>query len=96
MNQVAEQLSLSAIPEAPEFAPLPEQEISTEVLVEKYAKGKEMNVHDVRRRVARALAAVEHEKDRAKWEENSSGPRKTVSSPPAASTPPPAPISPPP
>ena len=69
MNQVAEQLSLSAIPEAPEFAPLPEQEISTEVLVEKYAKGKEMNVHDVRRRVARALAAVEHEKDRAKWEE---------------------------
>ena len=69
MNQVAEQLSLSAIPEAPEFIPLPEQEISTEVLVEKYAKGKEINVHDVRRRVARALAAVEHEKDRAKWEE---------------------------
>ncbi|HJW03434.1 MAG TPA: adenosylcobalamin-dependent ribonucleoside-diphosphate reductase [Azospira sp.] len=69
MNPVAEQLSLTAIPAAPEVAPLPEQEISTEVLVEKYAKGKETNVHDVRRRVARALAAVETEKERAKWEE---------------------------
>ena len=69
MSKVAEQLALSAIPAAPEITPLPEQEISTEVLVEKYAKGKETNVHDVRRRVARALAGNENEKDQAKWEE---------------------------
>src|SRR5690242_5816544 len=68
MSPVAEQLSLTAIPAAPEIAPLPEQEISGEVLIEKYAKGKETNVHDVRRRVAHALAVVEKEKDRAHWE----------------------------
>ncbi|HZX33647.1 MAG TPA: adenosylcobalamin-dependent ribonucleoside-diphosphate reductase [Rhodocyclaceae bacterium] len=68
MSPVAEQLSLTAIPAAPEIAPLPEQEISAEVLIEKYAKGKETNVHDVRRRVAHALAAIEKEKDRAHWE----------------------------
>ena len=65
----SEQLSLDAIPAATEFPPLPEQEISAEVLIEKYAKGKEVSVHDVRRRVARALAAIENEKDRANWEE---------------------------
>ncbi|MCL2831242.1 MAG: adenosylcobalamin-dependent ribonucleoside-diphosphate reductase [Betaproteobacteria bacterium] len=68
MNQTVEQLSLSAIPGAPEIAPLPEQEISVEVLIEKYAKGKEFNVHDVRLRVARALAVVEEEKNRPHWE----------------------------
>jgi ribonucleoside-diphosphate reductase alpha chain len=68
VSPVAEQLSLTDIPPAPEFAPLPEQEISAEVLIEKYAKGKETNVHDVRRRVAYALALVEQEADRAHWE----------------------------
>ncbi len=44
------------------------QEISGEVLVEKYAKGDEKTVHEVRARVARALAAVEAEDKRAHWE----------------------------
>ena len=44
------------------------QEISGEVLLEKYAKGNERDVRDVRSRVARALAAVEAEDKRAHWE----------------------------
>ena len=48
---------------------LAEQEISGEILLEKYAKGEETSVTDVRRRVARALAAIEAEDKRAKWEE---------------------------
>jgi ribonucleoside-diphosphate reductase alpha chain len=52
----------------PSAANLPEQEICGEVLLEKYAKGTERNVIDVRRRVARALASVEAEEKRAFWE----------------------------
>ncbi len=44
------------------------QEISGEVLVEKYAKGEERSAEAVRRRVAHALAAVETEDKRAHWE----------------------------
>src|SRR4051812_15273589 len=47
---------------------LPEQEICREALLEKYAKGQEQSVEDVRKRIARALAAVEPEDRRAHWE----------------------------
>src|SRR5476649_436311 len=46
---------------------LPDQLISREVLLEKYAKGTETSINDVRARIARALAAVEPEDNRAVW-----------------------------
>ena len=49
-------------------APVSEQEISRDTLLEKYAKGNEQSVTEVRRRVARALAQVERESERAQWE----------------------------
>jgi len=52
----------------PTAANLAMQEISGEVLIEKYAKGDEQTVAAVRQRVARALAAVEAEDKRAYWE----------------------------
>ncbi len=58
-------------PDTPTLAPvttLPDQEICREALLEKYAKGEESSVEEVRRRVARALAQVEVEAERAKWE----------------------------
>ena len=50
------------------FSELADQPICAEVLIEKYAKDGEASVQEVRRRVARALAAVEPEEQRAHWE----------------------------
>lgn len=47
--------------------PLIEQEITPEVLLEKYCKAGELTAHDVRKRVARGLAAIE--KEPQVWEE---------------------------
>ncbi len=52
-------------PDDSQFA-LPPQQVGIDVLREKYAKGDEQTADDVRRRVARALAAVE--KDPPRWE----------------------------
>ena len=48
---------------------LADQEIAGEVLAEKYAKGDERTLREVRRRVARALAAVEPQDRRDYWEQ---------------------------
>ncbi|RZA36183.1 MAG: adenosylcobalamin-dependent ribonucleoside-diphosphate reductase [Lysobacteraceae bacterium] len=48
---------------------LPPQEVSLDVLREKYAKGQETGILDVRRRVAHALAALEPEDRRAELEQ---------------------------
>ena len=47
---------------------LPPQDISAEVLLEKYAKGGERSLEEVRARVARALAAAESPEHRTHWE----------------------------
>jgi ribonucleoside-diphosphate reductase alpha chain len=52
---------------APSRANLPPQAISAEVLAEKYAKGDEATLDDVRQRVARALAEAEAPEQRAAW-----------------------------
>ena len=60
-----------ASPDTPVLSPvatLPEQEICREALIEKYAKGEETSIEQVRRRVAHALAQAEAEGERAKWE----------------------------
>ena len=46
----------------------PAQAISEEVLLEKYAKGDERNIDDVRRRVAHAIALAEAPEQRDAWE----------------------------
>ena len=58
-------------PTTPPFSPrasLPPQAISAEVLAEKYAKGDETTLDEVRSRVARALAIAEPEPQRAAWQ----------------------------
>ncbi|HEV8094897.1 MAG TPA: adenosylcobalamin-dependent ribonucleoside-diphosphate reductase [Burkholderiales bacterium] len=50
------------------IAELAAQEICADSLIEKYAKGKESSVDEVRLRVARALAQAETEERRAYWE----------------------------
>ena len=45
---------------------IPQQQVSVDVLLEKYAKAGERTTADVQRRIARALAAVEQ--DPARWE----------------------------
>jgi ribonucleoside-diphosphate reductase alpha chain len=49
-------------------AALPAQAIAEDVLREKYAKGDERTIADVRKRVARALAQVEAPAEREQWE----------------------------
>lgn len=46
---------------------LPLQDISSEVLIEKYAKGGELHADELRERVARALAQAEKPAERATW-----------------------------
>ncbi|MEQ1686854.1 MAG: adenosylcobalamin-dependent ribonucleoside-diphosphate reductase [Burkholderiaceae bacterium] len=48
---------------------LPAQDISAEVLLEKYAKGDECSIDAVNQRVARALAQAEPAAQRAYWEQ---------------------------
>jgi ribonucleoside-diphosphate reductase alpha chain len=55
--------------ELPTGRTLPAQAISTEVLLEKYAKGDEQDADAVRARVARALAEVEKPEQREAWSE---------------------------
>ncbi|MFG6446797.1 adenosylcobalamin-dependent ribonucleoside-diphosphate reductase [Roseateles sp. BYS180W] len=62
---VSETSPLPALRQPPET--LPPQDISTEVLQEKYAKGKEQHVDQVRQRVAQALAEVESQEQRDAW-----------------------------
>jgi len=50
------------------LAALPEQQVTIDVLQEKYAKGDERTVHDIRQRVARALASIEAPAQRDHWE----------------------------
>ncbi|MCU7372326.1 adenosylcobalamin-dependent ribonucleoside-diphosphate reductase [Paucibacter sp. O1-1] len=57
---------LAPTPLAP-VASLPAQDISAEVLQEKYAKGEERTLDELRQRVARALAEAEEPAQRGAW-----------------------------
>jgi ribonucleoside-diphosphate reductase alpha chain len=60
----------AAVPTQPRAtaATLPAQAISAEVLLEKYAKGDEQTLDELRSRVARALAQAEAPEARTQWE----------------------------
>ena len=63
-------MNLTSPPQtAAALAALPPQAISTEVLLEKYAKGDEQTIDAVHRRVAAALAEAEPAEQRAAWAE---------------------------
>lgn len=53
---------------APLTAPIPLQPLAQRVLAERYTQPGERDARAVRRRVARALARVEHPSERARWE----------------------------
>ena len=61
-------MSVAKSREATDISKLPAQEISTEVLIEKYAKDGETSIREVRQRVAKALAQNESEDRRTHWE----------------------------
>ena len=74
------------------LAALPEQEVTVDVLREKYAKGDECTARDIRVRVARALASVEPAERQQHWQGEFLWAMENgfVRGPPPAPCPPPA------
>ncbi|MDL5031551.1 adenosylcobalamin-dependent ribonucleoside-diphosphate reductase [Pelomonas sp. APW6] len=67
-NQASLDLPTTSLVPLAAAASLPAQDISAEVLLEKYAKGEEQTLDELRARVARALAEAELPEARAHWE----------------------------
>ncbi len=67
-NQASLDLPTTSLVPLAAAASLPAQDISAEVLLEKYAKGEEQTLEELRARVARALAEAELPEARAHWE----------------------------
>ncbi len=67
-NQASLDLPTTSLVPLAAAASLPAQDISAEVLLEKYAKGDEQTLDELRARVARALAQAEAPEARAQWE----------------------------
>ncbi|HLO95353.1 MAG TPA: hypothetical protein VK195_13655, partial [Burkholderiaceae bacterium] len=64
-NQASLDLPTTSLVPLAAAASLPAQDISAEVLLEKYAKGDEQTLDELRARVARALAQAEVPEARA-------------------------------